>query len=81
MQPAYPDEVEARELIREAGEWVKHNVRNVNVKESEEGKEGAEMGGHTYAVEEGVRDVEDCQSFLMTAPGPDAEGDKNAQRK
>ncbi|KZP27058.1 DBR1-domain-containing protein [Athelia psychrophila] len=79
MQPVYPDEAEARELIREAGEWVKQNVRNVNVKEAEEGKEGEETGGHTYVAEECVRNVEDCQNFVMTAPGSDSKGDKNAQ--
>lgn len=69
----YPDEAEARELIREAGEWVKKNVGI-----SEESKE---IGGRTYVAEQGMRDVEECQTFVMTAPGPDTEGDKNAQRE
>lgn len=54
-------------MVKEAGQWVRANVRNANT----ESKEG---GG------DGVREVEDCQSFVMTAPGPETGEDRNSQR-
>ncbi|KAF7981363.1 hypothetical protein HWV62_33829 [Athelia sp. TMB] len=69
MQPIYPEEAEARGLIKDAEEWIRKNVRNVE-KEGETGK---------LVGEEGIRDVKDCQKFVMTAPGPGSEGNRNLQ--
>lgn len=71
MQPIYPEEAEARGLIKDAEEWIRKNVRNVE-KEGETGK---------LVGEEGIRDVTDCQKFVMTAPGPGSEGNRNLQRE
>lgn len=66
MQPIYPDEEAARKMIQEELEWVKNNIHNKN------DAAGTGMG---------VRDVSDCQVFVMTAPGPGLEGSAKFQQR
>ena len=64
-QAIYPEEGAARGMIEKELEWIKSHVRNNK-------NEGSKVG---------IRDVADCQAFVMTAPGPGSEGEAKFQQR
>lgn len=62
-QSVYPDENTARAMIRKELEWVQKNVRT-------------NSGG---SVAPGIKDIRECQLFVMTAPPPSNEDKAKSQ--
>lgn len=55
-------------MVEKELEWVKSHVHNNKNESSSQAKVG-------------IRDVADCQAFVMTAPGPGLEGDAIYQQR
>ncbi|KAH7928638.1 DBR1-domain-containing protein [Leucogyrophana mollusca] len=66
-QAAYPDEPTARAKFQEELEWVQKNVQN-------------KQSPQDTAAFLGIRDIDDCQTFVKTAPGPGSEGNEKMQQ-
>ena len=66
-QSSFPDEAQARELVDRETQWVMENVPK-------------KLGVEAVSSPSSWR-VENCQTFVTTAPGPGTEGrDRNKQR-
>ncbi|KAH7913124.1 lariat debranching enzyme, C-terminal domain-containing protein [Hygrophoropsis aurantiaca] len=66
-QAVYPDEATARAKIKEELLWVEKNVQPKTLVDD-------------TALLPGMRDIEDCQVFVQTAPGPGSEGGETMQQ-
>ena len=67
----YPDEAQAREAVSRELEWVHKNViQKAGDARAEETSQGR-----------GVRTIEDCQQFVVTAPGPPCEAALKKQQR
>lgn len=69
-QARYPEEAEARKAVETEVRWVEENVLHLEVSEDGEGREEARHG----------KRIDEVQTFVQTAPGPQSPGNKTLAR-